>query len=460
MPGFTHEDLAAWSGGLWTAYPQATVSGFAIDTRKLGRGDCFIAVAGARDGHDFLGAAEAAGASCALVSRHIPGSMLPQLVVDDTVRALGRIAAAWRRTWDIAVIGVTGSCGKTSTKDLLRQLLGADQTWATPGNLNNHLGVPMTLLACDPTRVRHAVVEAGTSGPGEIAWLAALIRPDIAVVTAVAEAHLEGLSDLEGVAREKAELIREPAPGCLGVFPSSLLAYEAFRDLPDALPVAIDAEPAPDGAARARLEFDDAGCLMALAQPGFPAAFFRVPLSSRGQASNAALAICVARRLGVDDTTISARLSGWRPSDRRGEFVTSGGLDCYIDCYNANPASLVDAAEAFARLAPAGKPRLYVIGSMGELGPDSAALHRRAASRLRLRPGDEAWLVGPDAEALRQGFIDAGVPSGCITLFANASDAGGLPAGFRGCVFLKGSRFVRLETLLPEPFLRKPGNPC
>ena len=209
MPEFPPSLLAAWTGGRWTAQPVSSLSGFTIDTRQLRSGQVFVALkTGKRDGHDFLATAEMSGASAAIVSTPAEGLRLPQLVVADPLKAFHAIAREHRRLFKGPVIGISGSAGKTSTKNLLALLLGGAEAGvlATEGNLNNHLGVPLTLTRLDPSAHHFAVVEAGISAPREMAPLAAMIEPDIAIVTLVAPAHTAELGGLGGVAAEKAVL--------------------------------------------------------------------------------------------------------------------------------------------------------------------------------------------------------------------------------------------------------------
>jgi UDP-N-acetylmuramoyl-tripeptide--D-alanyl-D-alanine ligase len=214
MPTFAPQILAAWTGGRWTRLPEAPLTGFSADSRQLRPGQAFVALkTGRRDGHGFLAEAGRAGAVAALVAAAQADAALPQLVVPDPLTALQAIAREHRRSFAGPVIGISGSAGKTSTKDLLARLLGGERggVLATEGNLNNHLGVPLTLLRLDPRAHAFAVIEAGISAPGEMAALAAMIEPDAAVITLVAPAHLEALGGIEGVAREKALL---PAAVC------------------------------------------------------------------------------------------------------------------------------------------------------------------------------------------------------------------------------------------------------
>ena len=233
-PIFSPEQLAAWSGGRWTRPPVRPLTGFHFDSRQVGEGMVFVAIrTPQRDGHAFLDADAQAGAAAALVAVADASLALPQLVVNDPLSAWQAIAREHRRSFGGAVVGISGSAGKTSTKDLLALLLGGASCGvvATEGNFNNHLGVPLTLTRIDPAHHRWAVVEAGISASGEMPPLADMIRPDIAIITLVAPAHTEALGGLEGVAREKALLPAATRTGGLAVFPHSALAHAAFREL-------------------------------------------------------------------------------------------------------------------------------------------------------------------------------------------------------------------------------------
>ena len=236
MSAFAPEKLATWTGGSWTRIPGGVLAGFNQDTRTLSAGQVFVALkTDRRDGHDFLNDAQKGGAVAALTGREVSGSTLPQLVTSDPLAAFQRIAREHRREFHGPVVGVTGSVGKTSTKDLLALLLGGSpDVLATEGNLNNFIGVPLTLTRLNPTH-RAAVVEAGISVRGEMAGLAEMIEPDHSVVTLVGPAHLEKLGSIENVAFEKSRLPAANRPGGLAVFPASCWAYEPFRALANPL---------------------------------------------------------------------------------------------------------------------------------------------------------------------------------------------------------------------------------
>ncbi len=458
MSLFSPADLAAWTGGRWTALPAAPITGFAIDSRRLSPGDVFVALkTGQRDGHDFLAAALAAGAPAALVAQADPRVALPQLVVPEPLTAFQTIARNHRRTFSGKVIGISGSCGKTSTKNLLALLLGGEAggVLATEGNLNNHLGVPLTLTRLDPARHRFAVVEAGISAPGEMAPLARMIEPDLALITLVAPAHLEELGDVGGVAREKAVLPAAIRASGIAVFPKQCAEHTPFRDLNvrtlvvEPADVVRPAEPPKDRVFYAvSHRGNNTGLSIAYGPP--PPMTFTMPRVSNGMAQNAALAVCSALWLGVPPGLIQERLAAWQPAQWRGELRRENGVTLYLDSYNANPASMADALETFFALAPADEPRLLVLGSMEELGPRAADYHRKLGLALHLGEKDHVFVIGRHAREVRAGAIVGGCRPEQVKTASSLEPVRARLAGFRGAVFIKGSRRYALEKVL-EP---------
>lgn len=448
MSSFAPEKLATWTGGSWTRIPGAAVTGFNQDTRTLTAGQVFVALkTDKRDGHDFLNEAQQGGAVAALVDRPVAGTALPQLVTMNSLGAFQRIAREHRREFHGTVVGVTGSVGKTSTKDLLALLLGGSpDVLATTGNLNNFIGVPLTLTRLEAAH-RAAVIEAGISLHGEMADLAEMIEPDHSVVTLVGPAHLEKLGSLEGVAAEKSRLPAANRPGGLAVFPVSCWAYESFRGLANALVLVPESEGMTKVGART-LKFN------VFHRPGSTEVTlegrrrFVLRRISAGMAQNAALALALASELGVKDTALQARLENWQPSKWRGELRQSGEATVYCDFYNANPASMTDAIDAFNGAVGAELPRLYVLGSMEELGTESAAYHRQIGRLLHLRRGDFLFALGSQAAALREGLLENGNDPAQVAVVADVAPVRERLAGFKGAVFLKGSRRYQLETVL------------
>jgi UDP-N-acetylmuramoyl-tripeptide--D-alanyl-D-alanine ligase len=373
---------------------------------------------------------------------------LPQLVVDDSLAALRRVAARWRANFQGRVIGVTGSVGKTSTKEMLAALLGAE-AFVTEANLNNLIGVPLMLLRVEPGLHRFAVIEAGMSVPGELGLSAAVIRPDLAIVTNVAAVHLEGVGSLAGIAREKATLVAELAPGGRAIIPAALLDWPEFAaQAARCIAVQFEGEAAPAvvPARLVRASFlTDARGQRSLVLDGevFPLA----PISD-GLARNAALALVAALELGRPSGELAAVTAHWMPPAGRGSVHVEGERTFYVDCYNSSPASLLDSARAFDRVSRVtASPRLFLLGGMAELGPTSAQLHRDCGAQLPLRSGDLVVVFGGESAALLQGVALPGVE---LSVAASVEDAAARVAAHRGFVFLKGSRSFALERCLPD----------
>ncbi|MDR2512705.1 MAG: hypothetical protein LBD01_02760 [Puniceicoccales bacterium] len=465
---FTAAQVETWSQGAWLGLPPDGVRGFSNDTRALAEGGCFVALrTPKRDGHDFLEDALRAGAAAALVVHPVVACRLPQLCVGDTLLALQRIAREWRARYTPPVVGVTGSVGKTSTKDMLHAMLG-EAGHATRANLNNLLGVPLTLLELDPAHhVAGAVIEAGMSEPGEIARLAWVIQPDIALITNVQPVHLAGMGSLEAIAREKSALAREVRPGGRAIFPASCLAHGAFRELPSPSAVAVvfdadEPEPwlvtaRPGTVVRVRLEDVAEGGRRIFLSGDLPGEHrvgefaFSLPGSTLGMARNAALAAVGALFMGLSGESIGKALAAWRPAVRRGEIVMRDGRLFYVDCYNASPASVADATEEFHRRTRGDSGgRLFVLGGMNELGADSLALHRAVGRELPLRVGDVLALHGGDSAAIGEGAVEAGFPKDGVRELEDIEAVRQLIRGTRGAVFLKGSRSYALERALPD----------
>lgn len=408
-----------------------------------------------RDGHEFLAAALAAGAGAALVAQPNPSIKLPQLVVRDPLAALQAIAREHRRAFRGPVVGISGSAGKTSTKELLTLVLGGPGSGvlSTEGNLNNYLGVPLTLLRLDPAAHKFAVVEAGISAPGEMPPLAAMIAPDLAIITMIAAAHTQALGGLEGVAREKSALVRGVAAGGVAIFPKSCTQFAAFQDLfVDQLVLERSTVLRPATLPQHTIHYniiqrrDETVVAVAFGPP--PPLMFKLRRVTDGMADNAAIAILTALRLGVSGANIQARLAAWAPPKLRGEIRRDGGRLLYLDCYNANPASMADALATFVAIAPDNEPRLFVLGCMEELGRDAAAHHRRLGRTLPLRDHDRVMVIGSNAHEVCAGILEQGDFTKQIQICSTLEPMAEAIAEWRGAVFVKGSRRYELERAL------------
>jgi UDP-N-acetylmuramoyl-tripeptide--D-alanyl-D-alanine ligase len=417
-------------------------SSIATDTRTLPPGALFVALKGERfDAHQFLPAARDAGAVAAVVETGTPplaGLVLHQ--VPDPLRGYGLLARARRRSISGPVIAITGTNGKTSTKELVAAVLRT--RWATPAtraNLNKLVGVPQTILEAAPD-TQALVIEAGANLPGEIARYREIIEPDIAIVTNAAAGHLEGFGSLDAVVAEKLELVRSVPVALVGTQPASL--ENGSRERGAARVVTVGLEQAQVKPNRISLGFD--------ARPTLEIDGFRitVPLLGLHQAGNALFAWAVARELRLDPTRCAAALETVRLPAGRGEVIQQGGFTIVHDAYNANPASFRTTIEVADRLR-SGRRLVFVAGTMRELGPDSERLHREIAELLvRLEP-DLLAVVGEFQPALAPWAPELG--DRLLTAEDAPSLAPRLVERLSGdeLIVLKASRGVALERILP-----------
>lgn len=425
-----------------------TYARVSTDSRSAGPGHLFVALVGERfDGHDFVPEAFERGAAGAVVSRDVPAPAGQRLHrVPNTLEALGALAHHRRLALSVPVVGITGSAGKTTTKDLVRAALSARyRVHATEGNLNNLVGLPLTVLAA-PDETEVLVLEMGTNQPGEIAALTRIAEPTIGVVTRVAEGHLEGLGDLEGVLREKLALIDGlPADGVAIVAADPPVLAERARALASGVRVAGTAT---------RADAELRGDVVGIDPEGRPTFRWRgreITLRLRGRHSvdNALLALAVADALGVPEAEAAAGVATVEPGRMRGELVRLGGLTLLVDCYNANPASVAAALDLMAQV-PSSGSRVVVLGTMRELGQRTAELHERTLRDVFRRPLDLIVATGEFAAAAERTPTTATTP---LIVEADVAAAyGRLRPRLRGdeLVLLKASRGVRLERLIPE----------
>jgi UDP-N-acetylmuramoyl-tripeptide--D-alanyl-D-alanine ligase len=430
---------------LGTAEPaSASYPGVSTDTRAIGAGDLFVALHGKRfDAHDFLADARAQGAAAAVVRRGtapVPGLAL--YPVDDTLTALGLLARARRRAMPhgAPVVAITGSSGKTTTKELVRVALQPRyRVHATAANLNNEIGVPLTLLGT-PDDAGALVIEAGASVPGEIGRLRTVIEPSIAVITNVGYAHVEGFGSFEGVLREKLSLLDGVPLAVVGLEPREL-ADQARRRTRTI--VAGTAPPADLQAEAVGLDEDGRCRVRWLGREVV------LPLFGLHQAENAMIALAVAREVGVDPAEALAALPGVTVPGGRGRVVHVADLTIIDDTYNANPGSLRRAVESAAWLArERGRPLAIVVGSMLELGPESAKLHAAAAADIVRREPALVGAVGEFAASFAPYRSRLGER---LLVAADAAELGPrLKAALEGneILLLKASRGIALEQVL------------
>lgn len=460
------------------ASPQSAVAAYSIDSRTIRPGELFFAVRGKRlDGHNYATAALEAGAAAAVIAADRRASFAAQwqsrlLPVRDPLEALHALAAAARRRWGGPVVAITGSTGKTSTKQMIASLLRTQyQVLENDGNLNNQFGLPLSLLRLEPEN-EIGVFEMGMSAPGEIRLLANLAQPNVGVVTNVSPAHLEFFPNVQAIARAKSELIEplqskdwavlnadDPRVACFGVRCRGQVLYYGLGEAADVR--AVELQPSPEG-----------GCLFRLApltragvspdgvawngrrssspQEGTdPSARFHLPLLGRHNVSNALAALGVASLFGIQPAALAAAVSRLQPAPQRGELIrlASGAL-VVDDCYNSSPAALEAMLGAVAQI-PA-RRRYAVLGGMMELGARSEQLHYRCGGRMVELGFDGLITVGEQARPLAAGALAAGFPAGAAEHCATPADAGvRLREILRNgdVALLKASRAVHLEKL-------------
>ncbi len=411
MTLWTSIDAAQATGG--TATTHFEVSGVSIDTRTIQVGDLFVALKAARDGHEFVAQALEKGAGAALVTHRPEGVAedAPLLIVSDVLAALEALGRAARSRTEARVVAVTGSVGKTSTKEMLRTVLSKQgKTHAAEASYNNHWGVPLT-LARMPQDTKYAVIEIGMNHPGEISPLVAMARPHVVMVTTVAAAHLEAFENIEGIAREKASI-------CDGLEPNGIAVLNGDLSTTSIL---IDAAKSKD--AKVITFGQSKGCHHRLTEvrireghtiaKGFA---WRTPIllkigtEGRHFAQNALGVIAVVSALGADRVKALLDLSEWAPPAGRGTaetvFLDAAKSDEYLDliddAFNANPTSLAASLEVLASRSPrdgvgrwhAGR-RIAILGDMLELGPDEIALHENVANDSSLQNVGLVHCVGP-----------------------------------------------------------------
>ncbi len=435
--------------------PAAVASGYSIDSRTLLPGDLFFAVRGERlDGHDFVEAALASGAVGAVVSKDHSARFAQKnqlLVVDDPLLALQRLAAAVRRLWGRPLIAVTGSAGKTTTKEAIAHVLGTKhRVLKSQGNLNNHFGMPLQLLKLEPEH-EIAVVEMGMSHAGEITALARLAQPDCGVVTMVAPVHLEFFESIAAIAHAKYELIESlPEDGIAVLNADDEYVSQFGRDLHGKV-VTFGLHQRANVSARQIESRGPRGSVFEIVADA-ERATATLPLLGEHSIYNALAAVAVGLQYGVPLSMAAESLATLTPGDKRGEIISYQGATIINDCYNSNPKALDNMVRSLAQL-PA-RRRIVIAGEMLELGPAAEAMHRECGQNMARQGIDR--LLG--VRGLAKSMVEAAVEAGMNADFVNTPQEAG--AWLRrevetgDVVLLKASRGVRLERAL-EAWLGK-----
>ena len=403
MKPFTLEEIALACCGKYVGdekLKQIRVTSVERDSRAVGEGSLFLAIKGGRvDGHDFIEKCYSDGAVCAVCERAPENPVKPYILVDSTLEAVKKIAGAYREKFDIPVVGVSGSVGKTSTKEMLYAVLSQKfKTHKTEGNLNNELGVPLTLLSM-PEDAEAAVIEMGISGFGEMTRLSAMAQPTICVLTVIGCCHLENLGDRDGVLRAKTEMFANAREGASFVLNGDDDKLSTITEVNGTKPIFFGL----DGKNRYHAENiennGEGGVSCALCFDG-RRLDVTIPAIGSYMVSNALAAVAVGRLLGLSDEQLINGVRAYKTVGSRANVINTDKIRIIDDCYNANPTSVKASLDTLVNFK--GR-RVAILGDMKELGKDELALHFETGKYAREKGVEEVVAVGPLARELAKG---------------------------------------------------------
>jgi UDP-N-acetylmuramoyl-tripeptide--D-alanyl-D-alanine ligase len=443
---FYLQQIARAMGAMGDA-PAVLAQGWSVDTRTQNAGDVYFALHGLNhDGHDYVANAWAKGASAVVVERPI-GERSGELVVRDTLLALGDLGAWARRTWGGTVVGVTGSAGKTTTKDAIAHVLAVElSVGKTVGNFNNHVGVPLSILRL-PGECRVGILEMGMNHTGEIRELAAIARPEIGVVTNVGYAHVEFFDSIEGVAAAKRELIEALPPDGVAVLNADDARVLRFREWHAGRSVTFGFSA--EAAVRAcDVEFHAGGTRFRV-----DGVDYETGMVGRHAVMNLLAAIAVAREFGIAPARLREPVRTFAAGNMRGERMEHRGILVWNDCYNSNPEAVQSMIDVLGE-SPATR-RIAVLGEMLELGKEAERLHRQVGEYAASHGVDLLIGVRGSARAMLDAAVEAGLPENAAHFFAEPGEAGDFArreARPGDAILFKGSRGVHVERAL-ERFL-------
>ena len=455
--------VRATGGRLLQGDPETPFAGLSTDTRTIRRGEAFLALRGERfDGHTFVPEAAGKGAAGTIVQNGDLATVImdsiasiPIIAVPETLHALGDTARYWRDRFSIPVIGITGSNGKTTAKEMIAFLLEERfRVLRSPGNFNNLVGLPLTLLDLEPTH-EVAVVEMGTNRPGEIRRLAEIARPTVGIITNIGQAHLEGMGSMKTLVKEKGALFRAVAPDGTLVVNTSDPHVASLAGASTAKTVSYGVNTKADVMID-RVECHDSRGITCRMVTGEEESTISLPVVGLQFASTVAAAAAVARLFEMDVKAIKERLAAFTPLPMRMEVVSVEGVTFINDAYNANPPSVQIALETLAQIEPKGRT-FVVLGDMLELGGISQAAHRRVGQLLGTLDVAGVFLIGAHAADVVEGAVEKGMIRDRIWIARTHRDIVNLlkahvsPGDW---VLVKGSRGMRMEAVI-EAFKEK-----
>lgn len=403
MKKFTLEEIASACGGKYVgdkALSQCAITSVERDSRHIKEGSLFLAIKGERvDGHDFIEKCYDAGAICTLCENAPKNPTKPYILVDSTLEAVKLIAKEYRNKFDIPVVGISGSVGKTSTKEMLYAVLSQKyKTHKTQGNLNNELGVPLTLLSM-PEDAECAVIEMGISDFGEMSRLSKMVQPTICVLTIIGECHLENLGDRDGVLKAKTEMFEfasENADYILNGDDDKLFAVDNVRGKkPIFFGFATDNEYHAED-----IENNGEGgidCTLCFDNTRLPVT---IPAIGSYMVSNALAAVAAGRLLGLSDEQLIAGVQSYKTVGSRANVINTGKIRIIDDCYNANPTSVKASLDTLMNF---NGRKVAILGDMKELGANELAFHKETGNYAKQKGVDLVIAIGPLAKELAKG---------------------------------------------------------
>jgi UDP-N-acetylmuramoyl-tripeptide--D-alanyl-D-alanine ligase len=450
--------LAEDSSRALRAASRGSFIGVSTDSRTIRTGDCFFAIAGENfDGHDYINDAFAKGAVCAVVSRDIDSAGNCLLKVTDTIKALGDFAAEYRRAMNFKVVAITGSVGKTTVRQIAYHVLSQHyRVYQSPKNFNNQIGLPLTLLGANP---KHEIVitELGTNHPSEIAYLTKIAQPNIALVTNVYPAHLEGFGNLQAIMKEKLSIAKGLLDGGILIINADLVKeLNNYQSSVTNYQIRTFGKTNTSDFYATNISFDGAGSRFTI-----DGTDIFLPLAGPGNIENALAAWAVCSQFGITVNDFAQAIKTISALPMRAELLQIGTLTVLNDCYNANPASMKNALDILTNLAlkSAGclmtekRRSVFICGSMAELGQHTHALHTELGAAVAQAGVQLLLTVGESAEVVAQSAKDAAKYALLTKSFADAVSACEILKKFiknYDIVLVKGSRINKLELTIEK----------
>lgn len=439
--------------GLKKEYEDILIQGVSIDTRQIKPGQLYVPIVGERfNGHKFIKDAIAKGAMASIWNKKeaFPDVDIPIILVDDTLTAIHDLAKSYREQLKTKVIGITGSNGKTSTKDILASLLKAKyKTQKTFGNLNNHLGVPLTILELEED-TEMAVIEMGTSNLGEIELLTNIASPDVAIITSIGEAHLDELITIENIIKAKLEIIKGLKPNGLFVYyGDNSLLNEKIEEMDISYKTITYGSKSSNTCIPCLESFDERGITFSLDKFHCPS--FYLPMVGKHQMYNATAAIAVARYFGVSIEQIQNGLLNIEFTGMRNEVVRTGKYTILNDSYKSNPASLLAALDTLYNM-KSFKQKIAVLGDMIGLGTDEIKLHKEIGDKIDPNQIDYLLTIGPLASYIAK-TARPRFRNNRVFIYKNKThliQKLKKLMEYNSIVLVKGSRMLKLEEIVEE----------